>query len=132
MRGGYAARIGISGIPIGVVNNLLALAAGGRTHAEGHTGRSCWPPMAGLLRAGCWRGVDGCFGDFAGHDAIVAQLRRVVFQADDRIIPQRVRRLGHICGARIRLGVGVAVHDTEHCETAIIGRLLDSHVVLGV
>ncbi len=84
------------------------------------------------LRMGTGRGVDGCFGDFAGHDAIVAQLRRVVFQADDRIIPQRVRRLGHICGTRIRLGMGVAVHYAEHCQTAIIGRLLDSHVVPGI
>ena len=86
MRGGYAAHIRISGIPIGVVNNLLAPAADERTHAEGHTSarhvdrHAAWGSNGlaltsrhyGLaLRMGTARGVDGCFGDFASHDAIV-------------------------------------------------------------
>ena len=75
---------------------------------------------------------DGGFDDFSPDDAEVAQARRVVLQAHDGVVPIGIGRLGDVRRTRIRLGVRVAVHDAEHGKAAVVGGLLDAHVVLRV
>ena len=75
---------------------------------------------------------DVLLGDRAVDDAVAAQRRRLVAQADDGVVPRRVGRLGDVGRARGGLGVGVAVDDADDLPAAVLGVALGPQVVAGV
>ena len=77
--------------------------------------------------------VDPDFGDLAGpHDPVRPGLGLLPLQGHDQVMPIRVGGGRHVGGARVGLGVGVAVHDAQDLEAGVFGGPFGAQVVLRV
>src|SRR4051812_10536356 len=76
--------------------------------------------------------ADALLPDLPLDDAVAAQDRCFVTQAHDDVVPARVGRLGHVRGARVGLGVGVAMHHADDLQAAGLGVAIGPQVLLRI
>jgi len=77
-------------------------------------------------------GTDVDFGDLTLADAEGPHLGVLPLEGDDQVVPIGVRGRGHVGGAGVRLGVGVAVHHAPDLESLVLGGALGSQMVAWV
>src|SRR5215213_854998 len=70
--------------------------------------------------------------DLSLDDPVAAQDRCFVTQAHDDVVPARVGRLGHVGGAGVGLGVGVAVHHADDLQATRLGIAIGPQVLLRI
>lgn len=81
---------------------------------------------------GSGRSLQADLGDLTVDDAIGACLGLLSLQGHDQVMPGRVGRSGDIGGARVGLGVGVAVHYSPDLEAILLGGQFGAQVIGGI